>query len=79
MPHGPGGFGGPHGGFGGPHFGGFGGPHFGGPHFGGPMGFHPRPAVMIGGPMYGPRPYGYGYGYGRGYYDDEVVCCCNIF
>ncbi len=79
MPHGPGGFGGPHGGFGGPHFGGFGGPHFGGPHFGGPMGFHPPPAVMIGGPMYGPRPYGYGYGYGRGYYDDEVVCCCNIF
>ncbi len=78
MPHGPGGFGGPHGGFGGPH--GFG-PGFGGPHFGGPMGFHPPPAVVIGGPMYGPRPYGYGYGYGyrRGYYDDDVICCCNIF
>ena len=69
MPHGPGGFGGPHG------FGpGFGGPH----HFGGPMGFHPPPPVIIGGPMYGPR-YGYGYGYHRGYYDDDVVCCCNIF
>ena len=69
MPHGPGGFGGPHG------FGpGFGGPH----HFGGPMGFHPPPPVIIGGPMYGPR-YGYGYGYHRGYYDDDVFCCCNIF
>ena len=75
MPHGPGGFGGPHGGFG------FGGPHggfgFGGPHFGGPMGFHPPPPMVVGvgGPYYGPRPYGYG----RGYYDDEVICCCNIY
>ena len=74
MPHGPGGFGGPHGGFGGPHGGfGFGGPH----HFGGPMGFHPPPPIMMGGPYIGPRPYGYGYH--RGYYDDDVICCCNIF
>ena len=82
MLHGPGGFGGPHMGFGGPHM------HIGGPgmmmgphHIGIGMVVPPPRAVIVGDPFYGPPPPHpiYGYGYGRPYYDEEVVCCCEIF